>query len=212
MQQYSLRLVHILLWKIATYIWYLYSWKLIPHNQNYQSTVKTFLLFKCLTRVFVFWSAWVVGGRTLLLTTLWLCLKAWPPLHTIVYWTTRGLEKNTHTHALKNTPHIFMTIKLLFFSLFLGQSLVACDPVDVRNARSAVIEALPHMLSSMALLWGVVMREEFQRRAPDSAQSSRNSSTSVYFKSTKVCDTYIQIFWFVLWQQKYVCWSGNILS
>uniref|UniRef100_A0A671W9H6 DOP1 leucine zipper like protein B n=1 Tax=Sparus aurata TaxID=8175 RepID=A0A671W9H6_SPAAU len=66
------------------------------------------------------------------------------------------------------------------------RSLVACDPVDVRNARSAVIEALPHMLSSMALLWGVVMREEFQRRAPDSAQSSRNSSTSVYFKSTKI--------------------------
>ncbi|XP_036964612.1 protein dopey-2 isoform X2 [Acanthopagrus latus] len=66
------------------------------------------------------------------------------------------------------------------------RSLVACDPVDVRNARSAVIEALPHMLSSMALLWGVVMREEFQRRAPDSAQSSRHSSTSVYFKSAKI--------------------------
>ncbi|XP_051259827.1 protein dopey-2 isoform X2 [Dicentrarchus labrax] len=66
------------------------------------------------------------------------------------------------------------------------RSLVACDPVDVRNARSAVIEALPHMLSSMALLWGVVMREEFQRRASDSAQSTRHTSTSVYFKSTKI--------------------------
>lgn len=66
------------------------------------------------------------------------------------------------------------------------RSLVACDPVDVRNARNAVIEALPHMLSSMALLWGVVMREEFQRRASDSAQSSRHTSTSVYFKSTKI--------------------------
>lgn len=61
----------------------------------------------------------------------------------------------------------------------------ACDPVDVRNARSAVIEALPHMLSSMALLWGVVMKEEFQRRSSDSAQNNRHSSTSVYFKSTK---------------------------
>ncbi|XP_026231873.1 protein dopey-2 isoform X2 [Anabas testudineus] len=66
------------------------------------------------------------------------------------------------------------------------RSLVACDPVDVRNARNAVIEALPHMLSSMALLWGVVTREEFQRRASDSAQSSRHTSTSVYFKSTKI--------------------------
>lgn len=66
------------------------------------------------------------------------------------------------------------------------RSLVACDPVDVRNARNAVIEELPHMLSSMALLWGVVMREELQRRASDSSQSSRHSSTSVYFKSTKI--------------------------
>ncbi|XP_037344081.2 protein dopey-2 [Pungitius pungitius] len=66
------------------------------------------------------------------------------------------------------------------------KSLVACDPVDVRNARNAVIEALPHMLSSMALLWGVVMREDFQRRASETAQSSRHASTSVYFKSTKI--------------------------
>lgn len=81
----------------------------------------------------------------------------------------------------------------MIFSLSLCQSLVACDPVDVRNARNAVIEALPHMLSSMALLWGVVMREEFQRRASDTVQSSRNTSTSVYFKSAKVCVTAIYI-------------------
>lgn len=77
---------------------------------------------------------------------------------------------------------------LILFPLWLfRQSLVACDPVDVRNARNAVIEALPQMLSSMALLWGVVMREEFQRRASDSGQSSRHTSTSVYFRTTKVC-------------------------
>ncbi|KAM3861725.1 protein DOP1B [Diretmus argenteus] len=66
------------------------------------------------------------------------------------------------------------------------KSLVACDPADVRNARNAVIEELPHMLSSMALLWGVVRREESQKRASDSIQSSRHTSTSVYFRSTKI--------------------------
>ncbi|MEQ2174641.1 hypothetical protein GOODEAATRI_009926, partial [Goodea atripinnis] len=72
-------------------------------------------------------------------------------------------------------------------SLFpLCQSLVACDPVDVRNARNAVLEALPHMLSSMALLWGVVTREGFQRRVSDSGHSSKHAATSVYFKSSKV--------------------------
>ncbi|XP_061925067.1 protein dopey-2 isoform X1 [Entelurus aequoreus] len=65
------------------------------------------------------------------------------------------------------------------------RSMVACDSVDVRNARSAVIEALPHMLSSMALLWGIVMKEEFHKRAPDTAQSSKHSC-SVFFKSTKI--------------------------
>ncbi|XP_053733383.1 protein dopey-2 [Synchiropus splendidus] len=66
------------------------------------------------------------------------------------------------------------------------KSVVACDPVDVRNARNAVIEALPHMLSSMVLLWGVVSRDESQKRTADSAQSRRHASNSVYFKSTKI--------------------------
>ncbi|XP_071783130.1 protein DOP1B [Centroberyx gerrardi] len=66
------------------------------------------------------------------------------------------------------------------------RSLVACDPVDVRNARNAVIEELPHMLSSMALLWGVVRKEESQRRGSDTTSSSRHTSTSVYFRSTKI--------------------------
>lgn len=82
-----------------------------------------------------------------------------------------------------------MMMLMFMFLFFLYQSLVACDPVDVRNARNAVIEALPHMLSSMALLWGVITREEFQRRASDASQSSRHTSTSVYFKSTRVCVT-----------------------
>ncbi|XP_034430111.1 protein dopey-2 [Hippoglossus hippoglossus] len=66
------------------------------------------------------------------------------------------------------------------------RSLVASDPVDVRNARNAVIEVLPDILTSMVLLWGVVKREEFQRRASDSGQNSRQTSSSVYFKSTKI--------------------------
>lgn len=49
-----------------------------------------------------------------------------------------------------------------------------------------MIEALPHMLSSMALLWGVLMKEESQKRALDSAQGGRLSSASVFFKGTKV--------------------------
>ncbi|KAK6309739.1 hypothetical protein J4Q44_G00196200 [Coregonus suidteri] len=66
------------------------------------------------------------------------------------------------------------------------KSLVACDPADVRNARNAVIEELPHMLSSMALLWGVVKKEESQRRGSDSTQTTRHASTSVYFRSSKI--------------------------
>lgn len=63
---------------------------------------------------------------------------------------------------------------------------VTYDTLDIRNARNAVIEALPHMLSSTALLWGVVLKEENQRRLLDSSQNSRHTSASVYFKSTKI--------------------------
>lgn len=63
------------------------------------------------------------------------------------------------------------------------------DPANIRNAKSAVIEALPHMISSMALLWGVLLKEDSHRRGLDSAQSSRHSSASVFFKSTKVGST-----------------------
>lgn len=38
----------------------------------------------------------------------------------------------------------------------------------------------------MALLWGVLMKEESQKRALDSAQGSRVSSASVFFRGTKV--------------------------
>uniref|UniRef100_A0AAY5JXL7 Dopey N-terminal domain-containing protein n=1 Tax=Esox lucius TaxID=8010 RepID=A0AAY5JXL7_ESOLU len=66
------------------------------------------------------------------------------------------------------------------------KSLVTCDPGDVRNARNAVIEELPYMFSSMALLWGVVKREESQSRGLEYARNTSHGSTSVYFKSYKI--------------------------
>lgn len=65
------------------------------------------------------------------------------------------------------------------------RSQTTYDAVDIRNARNAVLEALPHMLSSAALLWGVLMKEETQRRMLDSTPS-RHSSASVYFRSCKI--------------------------
>ncbi|XP_057708594.1 protein dopey-2 [Corythoichthys intestinalis] len=62
---------------------------------------------------------------------------------------------------------------------------VTCDPVDVRNARSAVLEALPQVLGSMASLWGALMKEESHKRTPDAAQSGKRTSC-VFFKSPKI--------------------------
>ncbi|XP_059895232.1 protein dopey-2 isoform X2 [Gadus macrocephalus] len=66
------------------------------------------------------------------------------------------------------------------------RSLTACDPADLRNARSAVLEGLPHMLSSMTLLWAALKREETVGRGSEGAQSSRQATSSVYFRSTKI--------------------------
>ncbi|XP_030199434.1 LOW QUALITY PROTEIN: protein dopey-2 [Gadus morhua] len=64
------------------------------------------------------------------------------------------------------------------------RSLTACDPADLRNARSAVLEGLPHMLSSMTLLWAALKREETV--GSEGAKSSRQATSSVYFRSTKI--------------------------
>ncbi|CAL8268398.1 unnamed protein product [Lota lota] len=64
--------------------------------------------------------------------------------------------------------------------------LMACEPADLRNARNAVMEELPHMLSSMTLLWAVLQREENLRRGCEATQSSRHATSSVYFRSTKI--------------------------
>ncbi|KAJ8246681.1 hypothetical protein GJAV_G00254230 [Gymnothorax javanicus] len=61
------------------------------------------------------------------------------------------------------------------------------DPADVRNARNAIIEELPRAVNTMTLLWGVVRREESKKKSTDSAPAGgRSTSTSVYFRSSKI--------------------------
>ncbi|XP_077584643.1 protein DOP1B [Stigmatopora nigra] len=60
-----------------------------------------------------------------------------------------------------------------------------CDPVDIRNARSAVLEGLPQALGSMGSLWGALAREEPHKRTADSAKSAKRTSC-VFFKGPKV--------------------------
>ncbi|KAJ8282271.1 hypothetical protein COCON_G00047900 [Conger conger] len=67
------------------------------------------------------------------------------------------------------------------------KSPMAPDPADIRNARNAIIEELPRAVNTMALLWGVVRREETQKKTLDSTPGGcRNTSTSVYFRSSKI--------------------------
>ncbi|KAJ8350171.1 hypothetical protein SKAU_G00253010 [Synaphobranchus kaupii] len=73
------------------------------------------------------------------------------------------------------------------------KSPVAPNLADVQDARDALLNELPRMLITMAMLWGVLQREETQRSAPDSSFSpdctlscSRTSPTSVYFRSIKI--------------------------
>ncbi|XP_036396715.1 protein dopey-2-like [Megalops cyprinoides] len=64
---------------------------------------------------------------------------------------------------------------------------VAPDPTDILHARSAVLEELPRLLSTIVLLWAVVRREETHRSNSDWVLScSTESPFSVYFKSAKL--------------------------
>uniref|UniRef100_A0A8C5KNX3 DOP1 leucine zipper like protein B n=1 Tax=Jaculus jaculus TaxID=51337 RepID=A0A8C5KNX3_JACJA len=58
------------------------------------------------------------------------------------------------------------------------------DPVNLRNAKNAILEELPRIVNTMALLWNVLRKEEMQKRPVDLLGATKGSS-SVYFKTTK---------------------------
>ncbi|KAG6932760.1 dopey family member 2, partial [Chelydra serpentina] len=58
------------------------------------------------------------------------------------------------------------------------------DPTNLRNARNAILEELPRIVNTMALLWSVIKKEDSQKRPTDFLGATKGSS-SVYFKATK---------------------------
>uniref|UniRef100_A0A0P6J8V2 Protein dopey-2 n=1 Tax=Heterocephalus glaber TaxID=10181 RepID=A0A0P6J8V2_HETGA len=58
------------------------------------------------------------------------------------------------------------------------------DPASLRNARNAILEELPRIVNTMALLWNMLRKEETQKRPTDLLGATKGSS-SVYFKTTK---------------------------
>ncbi|XP_070323056.1 protein DOP1B isoform X1 [Odocoileus virginianus] len=58
------------------------------------------------------------------------------------------------------------------------------DPTNLKNAKNAILEELPRIVNTMALLWNVLRKEEAQKRPVDLLGATKGSS-SVYFKTTK---------------------------
>uniref|UniRef100_A0A8D1D2K5 DOP1 leucine zipper like protein B n=2 Tax=Sus scrofa TaxID=9823 RepID=A0A8D1D2K5_PIG len=58
------------------------------------------------------------------------------------------------------------------------------DPTNLKNAKNAILEELPRIVNTMALLWNVLRKEETQKRPVDLLGATKGSS-SVYFKTTK---------------------------
>ncbi|KAF6384613.1 DOP1 leucine zipper like protein B [Rhinolophus ferrumequinum] len=64
------------------------------------------------------------------------------------------------------------------------KSTVVSDPTNLKNAKNAILEELPRIVNTMALLWNVLRKEEAQKRPVDLLGATKGSS-SVYFKTTK---------------------------
>nr|XP_060496455.1 protein dopey-2 isoform X1 [Panthera onca] len=58
------------------------------------------------------------------------------------------------------------------------------DPTNLKNAKNAILEELPRIVNTMALLWNVLRKEETHKRPVDLLGATKGSS-SVYFKTTK---------------------------
>ncbi|KAM6161417.1 protein DOP1B [Erethizon dorsatum] len=65
------------------------------------------------------------------------------------------------------------------------KTAVVSDPASLRNAKNAILEELPRVVNTMALLWNMLRKEETQKRPADLLGATKGSS-SVYFKSTKI--------------------------
>ncbi|NXT00800.1 DOP2 protein, partial [Jacana jacana] len=70
------------------------------------------------------------------------------------------------------------------------KSSCSAEPANLRNARNAILEELPRIINTMALLWSVIKREDSQKRPTDFFGTTKGSS-SVYFKATKTLRTKI---------------------
>ncbi|KAM3678460.1 protein DOP1B [Ammospiza maritima maritima] len=70
------------------------------------------------------------------------------------------------------------------------KSSCSAEPANLRNARNAILEELPRIMNTMSLLWGVIKREDSQKRPTDFFGTTKGSS-SVYFKATKTLRTKI---------------------
>ncbi|XP_041877230.1 protein dopey-2 [Corvus kubaryi] len=73
------------------------------------------------------------------------------------------------------------------------KSSCSAEPANLRNARNAILEELPRIMNTMALLWSVIKREDSQKRPTDFFGTTKGSS-SVYFKATKTLRTKILAF------------------
>ncbi|XP_036896509.1 protein dopey-2 isoform X1 [Sturnira hondurensis] len=63
------------------------------------------------------------------------------------------------------------------------KTTAASDPADRKNAKNAILEELPRIVNSMALLWSV-LRKEAQKR-PMGLLGATKGPSSVYFQATK---------------------------
>ncbi|XP_039084399.1 protein dopey-2 isoform X2 [Hyaena hyaena] len=64
------------------------------------------------------------------------------------------------------------------------KTTAASDPTNLKNAKNAILEELPRIVNTMALLWNVLRKEETHKRPVDLLGATKGSS-SVYFKTTK---------------------------
>ena len=82
----------------------------------------------------------------------------------------------------------------MFVSVF--QTAAVTDPTNLKNAKNAILEELPRIVNTMALLWNVLRKEETQKRPVDLLGATKGSS-SVYFKTTKVRELPLQAYDFL---------------
>ncbi|XP_048879071.1 protein dopey-2 isoform X1 [Brienomyrus brachyistius] len=134
-------------------------------------------------------------GRSLAVTATPFVMQICKNLDELVHQYEHEANRSAHRGSVKRkavAPDYLLTLlegltTITHYCLLDNRKpLTTSDVADLRNARNAILEELPRIVSSMALLWGIIRREEGARKGSESSHGPGQAYHSACFRNIRI--------------------------